>query len=93
MYATKVKVQVSFNTFTGADRTPENINRVMDSINYNDWKGLTYIDRGLDVANRELFIVANGMRADKKKVSSLHLIAVSVRSYIVAACDLYEPNN
>lgn len=68
MYATKTKVVVGFNDFVGADRTPANINAKIDAIDYNDWKGMTYIDRGLDTANKFVFTEAAGMRPDKKKV-------------------------
>ncbi|KXJ16993.1 Vitrin [Exaiptasia diaphana] len=68
MYATNTAVVVDFDDFTGAARTPENINAKIDEVDYNEWKGMTYIDRGLDTANRMVFTEENGMRPDKKKI-------------------------
>lgn len=66
LYATKTNIEVGFNTFTGNEWTPDNINQRVAAVNYNDWKGLTYIDRGLKKANEDLFTYENGMRRDEK---------------------------
>jgi hypothetical protein len=71
LYSTKTSIEVAFNTFRGADLNAANINAKMAAVNYRNWKGLTYIDRGLKRASDELFREENGMRTSKdiKKVT------------------------
>ena len=66
-YSTDASIQLKFNTFTGGALNAVNIKRKIQSVPHT--RGFTYIDKALDLANREVFSEANGMRKDVAKVN------------------------
>lgn len=65
-YSTNPKVELRFNGLQDNDE----VNRKLDDMIWQ--RGLTYTDKALRLANRDLFQVSNGMRSSVPKVISLH---------------------
>ena len=66
-YSTEASVQLKFNDFSGAFLNAANVKRRIDRIPHN--RGLTYIDKALSLANREVFTAEGGMRQNVTKVN------------------------
>ena len=66
-YSTEASVQLRFNEFTGAKLNAVNVKRKIQSLPHT--RGFTYIDKALDLADREIFSVKGGMRANVSKVN------------------------
>jgi len=65
-YSTNPKVELRFNGLQDTDE----VNRKLDDMIWQ--RGLTYTDKALQLANRDLFQVSNGMRSSVRKVISHH---------------------
>lgn len=79
LYATKTKIEVAFDSFQGSEWNAKNIKDKLDAVDYNDWKGLTYIDRGIKKASDELFQYNRGLRRDKDIEKVRHGVTIVVR--------------
>jgi hypothetical protein len=64
---------IKFNKYTGAQLNSLNIKRDIDTFRLQ--RGLTFIDKALLLAEKEIFTVESGMRQDRRKVS-LHFVTV-----------------
>jgi hypothetical protein len=67
MYSTEAEIILKFNTLKG-----DNLNedQVIKKIEMMEWrKGFTFIDKALEKADRQVFVVSAGMRTDVPKVS------------------------
>ena len=64
MYSTEAKVLVRFNTFNGSYLNNVNITRAIEDGGHQ--RGLTFIDKALELADKELFTEEAGMRTDTK---------------------------
>ena len=71
-YSTNPKVELRFNGLQDNDE----VNRKLDDMIWQ--RGLTYTDKALQLANRDLFQVSNGMRSRVPKVISLHKNCYSI---------------
>ena len=65
-YSTSPKVEITFNTLSGADITEEEYGKLIDRIRLQ--RGFTYIDKALKMADKQLFITSAGMRPAVSKV-------------------------
>lgn len=65
-YSTNATVQLKFNEFRGAHLNAANVKRKILAIPHS--RGFTYINKALNLADKELFSEANGMRKDVLKV-------------------------
>lgn len=65
-YSTKATVQLKFNDLSGALMNAPNVKRKIQAIPHS--RGFTYINKALNLADKELFTEANGMRKDVFKV-------------------------
>ena len=61
-YSTSPKVELKFNDFRGNRLTSEAVIRKLESMQHQ--RGVTYIDKALRKAEREIFTEANGMRGE-----------------------------
>ena len=68
VYSTNPRLLVKFNSFPGAKQNSKNLVKAM--LDLTRTRGFTYIDRALDLANKEMFSEASGMRKNVKKVRS-----------------------
>lgn len=66
-YSSKASVQLRFDEYSGAMLNAANLKRKVKKIPH--FRGLTYIDKGLELANTEVFSVKGGMRPNVTKVS------------------------
>lgn len=80
VYSTEAEVILKFNTLKGGDL---NEDQVLKKIELMEWrKGFTFIDKALELADREVFVTSAGMRTDVKKVRKLnqlckhHLVSI-----------------
>lgn len=65
-YSTDATVQLKFNDLSGALMNAPNVKRKIQAIPHS--RGFTYINKALNLADKELFTEANGMRKDVFKV-------------------------
>jgi len=65
-YSTEASVQLKFNDLSGALINAPNVKRKIQAIPHS--RGFTYINKALNLADKELFTEANGMRKDVFKV-------------------------
>ena len=65
-YSTEATVQLKFNELSGAQINAPNVKRKIQAIPHS--RGFTYINKALNLADKELFTEANGMRKDVLKV-------------------------
>lgn len=65
-YSTDATVQLKFNELRGALMNAPNVKRKIQAIPHS--RGFTYINKALNLADKELFTEANGMRKDVFKV-------------------------
>lgn len=65
-YSTNPSVQVMFDDFSGAALNAANLKRKVRKIPHT--RGKTYIDKALEMANRDVFTAEGGMRPDVLKV-------------------------
>lgn len=65
-YASHAVVELRFNTLTGDKLNPVEINKMVDRIRHH--KGSTYMDRALQLADKEIFSERGGMRKAVRKV-------------------------
>lgn len=66
MYSNDASVLLHFNKYKGADLNNVNVKREIDNLRLE--RGLTFIDKGVILAEKEMFIEAKGMRPKRKKV-------------------------
>ena len=66
-YSTRAKTIFKFNTLQGPELNEENVGKLIDSMPHQF--GLTFIDRGLKQAARDVFNEREGMRLDVPKVN------------------------
>lgn len=66
MYSNDASVLLHFNKYKGADLNNVNVKREIDNLRLE--RGLTFIDKGVILAEKEMFTEANGMRPKRKKV-------------------------
>ncbi|XP_048581312.1 uncharacterized protein LOC5512067 isoform X7 [Nematostella vectensis] len=66
VYSSDAKVIMKFNTLKGKDLSLQGVSSLIKQIEWQ--RGLTFIDKALMLADKELFTAAAGMRADSKKV-------------------------
>jgi hypothetical protein len=69
-YGSKTHTAFDFQTFTGVDLNTVNLKRKIEQISFPN-RSLTFIDKALVVADSEIFVEANGMRKNSKKVSKV----------------------
>jgi len=72
VYSTEASVQLRLNEFTGAQLNAVNVKRKIQKLPHA--RGFTYIDKALDLADREIFSENGGMRANVSKVNLSHYI-------------------
>ena len=65
-YASHAVVNLRFNTLTGDKLNPLEINKIVDKTGHH--KGYTYMDRALELADKEIFSERGGMRQAVRKV-------------------------
>ena len=65
-YSTGAKVEFQFNKLKGSDVTVQGYERLIDRIRFQ--RGLTFIDKGLLLADMEIFTTASGMRPELQQV-------------------------
>ena len=68
VYSSDAFVVLKFNTFQRAQLNVVNVTRRFEKMRH--LRGLTFIDKALLLADREIFTEAGGMRDDKPKVNS-----------------------
>ena len=68
-YSSNAKVDFKFNTLTGTRLTVQELHKMVDKIKHQ--RGFTYIDRALQLADKEIFSDKGGMRQAVKKVINL----------------------
>ena len=66
-YSTTAVVEIKFNTLQGSEITAAGYNAKIDRIGFQ--RGLTFIDKGLILAETDIFTEAGGMRRNVPKVS------------------------
>ena len=66
-YSSKASVQLRFNDFTGSQLNAANLTREVRNIPHS--RGFTYIDKALELADKDVFTEEGGMREDVLKVS------------------------
>ena len=88
MYSTSAKVVFKFNTLRGSKLTAAEYEKLIMRMNW--MRGFTFIDKGIQLANKEVFTTAAGMRGkDIPKVSSwlfkvmIHFKIVCIKPFIV----------
>lgn len=69
VYSSDSFVVLKFNTFQRAELNVENVANRFDEMRH--LRRLTFIDKALLLADREIFTEAGGMRDDKPKVTSI----------------------
>ena len=68
-YSTNPRVHLKFNSYRGAQLNAANIKRDIDRLRHQ--KGFTYIDKALELANRQVFTARAGMRRNVPKVNQM----------------------
>ena len=66
MYSTTPEIMMKFNKYKGTQLNAVNVKRDIDTFRLQ--RGLTFIDKALDVANKQIFTEEAGMRKDVRKV-------------------------
>jgi hypothetical protein len=66
-FSTKPDIEMKFNTYNGTELKRANIKRDIERLRLQS--GLSFIDKALLAADKEIFTVEAGMRQDKRKVS------------------------
>lgn len=66
-YSSTTSVQLRFDEYSGAMLNAANLRRKVKKIPHS--RGLTYIDKGLQLANTEVFSAKGGMRPNVTRVS------------------------
>ena len=66
-YSTDPEVLMRFNDYQGTDE----VNRGFDGMGHQ--RGYTYTDKALELADRDVFQISNGMRFDVPKVSKNYI--------------------
>ena len=65
-YSSKAQVVFKFNTLQGSRLNADEVKKLLDKIPH--LRGLTYIDKAVQLADKEVFVVESGMRRDVTKV-------------------------
>lgn len=71
-YSTEASVQLRFNDFSGGQLNAVNVKRRIQKLPHT--RGYTYIDKALNLADKEIFSAKGGMRQDVSKVNFLGLM-------------------
>ena len=82
-YSTRAQIVFKFNTLKGSDLNEENVSNLIDGMPHQ--RGFTFIDRGLRLAARDVFIDRAGMRVEVPKVSksgSIHFVLKTLIHHI-----------
>jgi hypothetical protein len=67
VFSTNPEIEIKFNTYNGTELNRANIKRDIEILRLQS--GLSFIDKALLAADKEIFTVEAGMRQDKRKVS------------------------
>lgn len=92
MFSNDPEVLIRFNEFTGPNNNADSVSRKIRSFGRSGIGGQTFINKALDLANSDLFTVANGMRGPEiKKVGDYCFLNVlsPVNAKEIFDCSLF----
>lgn len=66
IYSSEAEVILKFNTLKGRDLNEDQVSKKIELMEWR--KGFTFIDKALQLADKEIFVTSAGMRTDVQKV-------------------------